>query len=177
MDQQQNPQTPAPPDDDLTSLLGSGTTRGRRSTLTVVLAVVAIAALGLIAGLFIGKSMDDSSGQAAFPNGFGPSGPVGDGGGGAGLPNGANGQFTIGTIESIDGDTITVATTDGGTVTIEVGDGTQIQVTDEGSISDLAEGDTIVATGSRSGDTIDADSISEGGGLAGAGPPLGGASG
>jgi hypothetical protein len=130
-------------------------------------------AVGLIGGLFVGKSMGDSSDQAALPGGFGPGAPGAGDGGGTGLPNGGNGQFTFGTIQSIDGDTLTVTTADGSTVKVEVGDDTQIQVTKEGSVSDLTEGTTIIVSGSRSGDTLDADSISEGGGLGGAGPPTG----
>jgi hypothetical protein len=172
MDQQGTSQVPQPPDDDLQRVLGSNA-RGRRSPLTLVLAAVALVAVGLIGGLFVGKSMDDSSNQTALPGGFGPSGPGVGNGGGAGLPNGANGRFTFGTIESVDGDTLTVTTADGSTVKVEVGDDTQIQVTQEGSISDLTQGTTIIVTGSRSGDTLDADSISEGGGLGGAGPPTG----
>lgn len=163
MDKQPRNQTaePEPPKDDLQAMLRP-TGGGGRSPLTMVLAAVALVAIGFIGGIFVGKSMGTSSQPAAFPGGAGQNGPAF---GNGGAPNGGNGSFTLGTIQSIDGDTITIQTTDGSTVKVTVGGDTQIRITKDGSIGDLAEGTTIVVSGSRAGDTLAATSISEANGF------------
>lgn len=159
---QDTQETPAgPPEDDLQSLLQNGP-NGGRSKSTMILAAVALVTIVFIGGLFVGRSMGDD-GQAAFPGGFDQNGPgFTDGGNGNGgrLPNG---DVTLGTIKSIDGDTITLETANGDTITVHVGSDTQIQITQDGSVSDLGTGDTVVVSGSQDDGSIDAESITEGG--------------
>ena len=133
---------------------------------------LALAGLILAGGGFLG-------GHLVGQNARGPEGPGGmvmradgpDGGPGGGRP--AN--LTIGTIESISGDTFTVKTDDGDTVKVQVVDGTAIRINKEGTIKDLAEGDTVVVNGQRDGDTIEAENVGSGmmlrrdGGFEGAG--------
>jgi hypothetical protein len=154
--------TPGPPQDDLQSLL-QHRPNASRSKSTVLLAAIALVAVGFIGGLFVGKSMGDDTQQAAFPGGFGQNGPAfatGANGNGGGFPGG---NATIGTIKSIDGDTITLQTMNGDTVTVNVGSDTQIQVTKDGSVGDLGTGDTVVVAGTQKSGAIDASSITEGG--------------
>jgi len=171
---------------DLRELL-SGRGGGRSTTTTVILCLVLVA-LGLLGGIFIGHHFGQPAsaatgngapgfGQGGFPGGFGN----GNGNGGAngnGNGNGTapsfpgNGQFQLGTITSIDGNTITLKTRTGTTIKVNVGSRTDIQITKSGSIGDLSNGDSIVVVGSRSSDgTIAATRISEGGGFAGGGLP------
>jgi hypothetical protein len=169
MDQQPHAPTAAPdaPNDDLPAMLRHGG-RGGRSPLTMVLAAVALVAIGFIAGLVVGKGLDDPAQQVALP-GIGQGGPT-FGNGNPGVPNTGDGTFTLGTIQRIDGNTITLRAADGSTVKVKVDEDTRIQVTADGTLGDLAEGSTVAVTGTKDGDTLDASSISEGGGLAVGGP-------
>jgi len=159
---QEAPQPPGgPPPDDLQSLLGTRPSGGR-SKSTMMLAAIALVAIGFIGGLFVGKSMGSDSPPLAFPGAVGQNGPgstIGDGNGGA-FPGGS---ATVGTIKRIDGDTITIETPNGDTVTVNVGSDTSIQVIDDGSLSDLGTGDTVVVAGTQNDGSIDANSITEGG--------------
>jgi hypothetical protein len=161
---EQTQQTPTgPPQDDLQSWL-QDRPNGGRSKSTMLLAAIVLVAVGFIGGLFVGKSMGNDSQQAAFPGGLGQNGPgfaTGANGNGGGLPGGGN--VTIGTIKSIDGDTITLQTVNGDTVTVNIGSDTTIQVTKDGSVGDLGTGDTLVVAGTQKSGSIDANSITEGG--------------
>jgi hypothetical protein len=150
-----------PPEDDLRSLLEAGPKAGR-SKSTVILAAVVLAAVGFIGGLFVGKNAGDDQQQLSLPGG-GQNRPgfVSGAGPGAG--------FALGTIKSIDGDTITLETANGDTVTVHVGSDTKVQVTTDGSVSDLGTGDTVAVSGAQNGGSIDADSITEGGAVLPAG--------
>jgi hypothetical protein len=147
-----------PTQDDLQSLL-QARPDGGRSKSTMVLAAIALVALGFIGGLFVGKNMASDSPQLAFPGGVGQNGPTFDNGGGT-FPGGG---ATVGTIKRIDGDTITIETPNGDTVMVNVGSNTSIQVTEDGSLNDLGTGDTVVVAGTQNDGSIDANSITEGG--------------
>jgi hypothetical protein len=155
-------ETPAgPPEDDLRPML-QNRPDASPSKSTLMLASITLAAVGFIGGLFVGKSMGDDSPQVALP-GIGQNGPgfINGNGNTGGLPNGG---VTVGTIMSIDGDTITLEIPNGDTVAVNVDSGTTIQVTEDGSLSDLGTGDTVVVAGSQDGGSIDASSITEGSG-------------
>jgi hypothetical protein len=165
---QETPVAIGPPQDDLQSLLHDRP-NGGRSKSTLILAAIALVAVGFIGGLFVGKSMGDDP-QLALPGGFAQNGPgfaTGANGNGGGFPGG--GDVTIGTIRSIDGNTITLETANGDTITVNVGSDTAIQITQDGSVSDLGTGDTVVIAGTQEDGSIDANSITEGG----AGIPVG----
>jgi hypothetical protein len=167
-----DPSAAAPPSDtDLTAALASASERPRGlSKLTLGLAGALLAVAGFVGGMFVGGN-DSSSDTAAI--GQGPDQMLRefpDGGGlNGGGPNGGmriDGDATIGTVESIDGDTITVKTPDGDTVEVSAGDSTDVTITTDGSVSDLHEGDSVVVSGDTADDgSIDADSIREGIGL------------
>jgi hypothetical protein len=132
----------------------------KRSTrfITPVLALLAALVVGGVAGVLIGQGTAERRPQAqggpgAFvQNGDGPT----QGGPGGGL--------TAGTIESIDGDAITLKLQDGSTVVVTADDDTAVTQTEDAEVSDLAEGDEILVTGDKDTDgNVAADSISEGG--------------
>jgi hypothetical protein len=82
--------------------------------------------------------------------------------------------MTRGEIESIDGDTITLTLDDGSTVTVSTDSETTVTRTEEAEVSDLEEGDTVIVRGTTDGDSVAAESISEGQtGFGGGAPPAG----
>ncbi len=97
-----------------------------------------------------------------------PGGP-----GGVGRPAG---RGTGGEITAIDGTTITLDA-DGDTYTVSTSDNTEVSETVEGSVTDIAVGDTIVVIGEVADGAVTAESISEGGLGGGPGGPGGGPSG
>jgi hypothetical protein len=134
---------------------------------TLALAAAVLLGSGFLGGYLVGgRSGDELSGPGGFAQRVdGPAGP------GAAMP--AN--LTMGTIESIAGNTFTVKTESGDTVKVRVVDATTIRINKEGSIKDLAKGDNVVVNGQRDGDTIEAENVGSGmlvrhkGGPAGAG--------
>jgi len=67
---------------------------------------------------------------------------------------------TIGTVASIEGNTVTLTAPDGTTVRILISDSTTIQKMDEGSLDDLSPGESISVSGERGEDgSITATSI------------------
>jgi hypothetical protein len=81
------------------------------------------------------------------------------------IPSGTG--ATVGTVEKIEGDVVTLNTS-GGTVLVRVGNSTSIQKTCQGTLSDISSGDRITVAGQRNADgSIDANSISMTAGFAG----------
>ena len=118
---------------------------------------LALAALILTGGGFLGGYLVGGNGAGA-PEG--PGGMVVHEGPGPGDVRPAN--LTIGTIESISGNTFTVKTQSGDTVKVQVVDDTIIRINKEGSITDLTKGDDVVVNGQRDGDTIEAENVGSG---------------
>ena len=88
-----------------------------------------------------------NGGNFTRPNGGSPGGGLG-------------GQFTIGTIDVINGNSFTVTTAQG-QVTVNVGTDTVIQQTVSGTLADLSIGDSLTVSGTPdSNGNIDATSIS-----------------
>jgi hypothetical protein len=130
------------------------------------LAAALVLVAGFVGGFFVGASGDDSKvagGPGGFPavRGDFPQGAEGPGGGQ--IPGGGA-DFTAGTIESVDGNTLTITTADGSTVEVDADDAT-VTLREDGSVSDLKEGDSVVVSGQNEGDgKMTADSVDEGGG-------------
>lgn len=103
-----------------------------------------------------------------LPEGFQPP----QGGAGPGVPGAAP---TSGEITAISDDSLTVESDDGSSVTVSIDDDTTFTVTEDRSIGDLAEGDTVVVVGEAGDDdVVTATSIRVGDGLGfGAGGPGG----
>ena len=144
--------------------------------VTPVLVIVAALGIGVVGGVLIGQntaSTSQAAGMGNRPDGATGDAPTGTDGGGFG-----GGGFTSGTVTAIDGDTVTLELDDGTTVTITTTDDTTVTTTDEASVSDLAEGDSLTVMGEADDDgNVAATSITEGatgiGGGMGGGAPAG----
>lgn len=160
---------------------------GVRRWLTPVLALLAVAVIALFGGILIGQhtagpdqtvgfnrpggqqqngqGFQGSQGQQGGQRGNGTQGGQGQQGGQQGNATrpGALGGLTAGTIQSIDGTTITVKLLDGSTVTVKTTDSTKVTKTAKSSVSDLTSGETVTVRGVKDGSgSVSATSISEG---------------
>lgn len=169
---------------DLDSALAKPARRGRGLSSTMLLVAGVLVAAVFVGGLLLGRATAPDTGTAAFPGGGtlpgGGTFPGGSTGSGAGnAPGFGNGGFTAGTVTRIDGDTIYVESADGQTIEVRTNTDTDVQVTSEGSVDDLDEGETVVVQGDASDDgSIDASSVVEGGlGLGGGFPNAAGGNG
>jgi hypothetical protein len=134
----------------LGGIWGGAKLQARNAPTDVATRGGAAAAGGQFAGAQTG-----GTGQA---NGAG--GQRGQGGGG-GAAGGAG--ATIGTVQSVDGNKVTLATQNGQTVTVTLDDKTTISKTDTGATSDIANGQTLVIRGTTNADgTTSAQSVSIG---------------
>ncbi len=122
-----------------------------------------------------------ANGAANGRPGFGGYGRGGFRGGTGGTGTGAVGRNgAVGQITAINGDQITIQDAQGGQVVVTTSSGTTFDVDQEGTIADLAPGDTVVVQGERSADgTIAATTIRSGppGGFGGFGDGTAGAPG
>jgi hypothetical protein len=153
-----NPIEPTAPDPELERALERARTAKPGgpglNTGTLALAGLILAGGGFLGGYLLGQN---GGGQE------GPGGMVMRADGPMGGPDGGRpANLTIGTIESISGDTFKVKTDSGDTVDVQVVDGTTIRINKEGTITDLAEGDNVVVNGQRDGDTIEAEDVGSG---------------
>ena len=153
--------------------------------LTPLLAVVAALVIGLFGGILIGQHTGGTQqagfnrpGGTGFGNGQGGGfggnrqnggqGGAQNGGGTGNRPGGgqggfAGGNFTAGTIQSVDGDTITIKLQDGSTVKVTTSGSTTVTKTDKASVSDLSKGETIVVRGTKDSDgNVKATTVTEG---------------
>ncbi|MDQ3706649.1 MAG: hypothetical protein M3437_15795 [Chloroflexota bacterium] len=115
----------------------------------------------------IERPTGDNTGDYAAPapgGGF-QAGP----GGGDMIDAGGMPEFVSGTVEKIDGSTLTVKTKDG-TATVRLTESTKVHKQVEIALSDLQVGEMILATGSRQGDTFKATAINVPGGMVGMAP-------
>lgn len=152
----------------------------KRSLVIVgsILVVVILAGAAFLGGMNVGKAQAQSEQNAFFasrgvdPNATGGTGGTGAQGGGAGGffgggTGGAGGaagralanRGATGTIEKIDGNTITLTTNQGATVTVSITDNTPILKSAAGSKSDLQVGTHVLVIGDRSGNNLSATGI------------------
>jgi hypothetical protein len=101
-------------------------------------------------------------GNGQFGNGTGRNGNGGTGNGtGANGNNGFRG--TAGTIDHVDGTDVYVKTQDGRTVKVTTTDSTQVRITQQGKVTDLKQGQTVVVQGTTGSDgSVSAQVITEG---------------
>ncbi len=92
-----------------------------------------------------------NGGSGAFPSGTPPAGFAGRGQANASGTPGVGHQFLFGTVEKVDGDTVTLKTQDGSTATFKTGTDTRVQKQVEVPVNEIAVGTTIVATGTGTG--------------------------
>jgi hypothetical protein len=159
--------------DDLETMLALRPPRRKLPLPTMLLASAMLIGAGVAGGVEIQKHFGTSS-----PGGLGSLASVlgsrnfpsrSSSGGSSGFPSGT-GSFlggsgsantTIGTVLLVDGSTIYVTTSSGGVVKVKTTPSTTVQVTQSGSVSDLEPGSTVVITGSGSGGTVTAKSVSQ----------------
>lgn len=96
-----------------------------------------------------GQAQGQAQGQLRFPQGQADTGT---------LPNIAGRGGAIGTIKSIDGNTLVISTGDRD-VKVVVSDDTRITMTTEGTVGDLEVGERITVGGQTEGDTLTATTI------------------
>lgn len=173
--------TDSPATGDADPQLAAALTRSRQkgkgpSKLTAGLAAAVLLVGGFFGGYAVKGATTDSTAAGRPAMAAGQGGP-----GGGGFPGGAGGTggqgsggtATFGTVKSIDGTTITLTTQNGETVQVDAS-GATIEVTSDGSVSDLSTGDTLVVQGTTgSGGEVTASRISEGAGAGPAGGPGG----
>jgi hypothetical protein len=122
------------------------------NTGTLSLAALILLGSGFLGGYLAGGHSGDAMKGPGDITDSGPGGPRG------GMP--AN--LTIGTIQSISGDTFTVKTDSGDTVKVKVVDDTSIRINKGGTVDDLAKGENVIVNGQRDGDTIEAENVGTG---------------
>ena len=135
--------------------------------VTPVLGIVAALVIGLFGGVFIGQHTASAQNTANGANGGGFRSSQGF----ANRQNLTNGQggFTAGTIDSIDGNSIVITLTDGTKVSVAAGNSTKVTTTVNGKVGDLKVGERITVVGQKTGTTVAATSITEGGQFGGLG--------
>jgi hypothetical protein len=113
----------------------------------------------------------DNTGDYATPAPGGGFQPNAGPGGGDMIDAGAMPEVVSGTVEKIDGSTLTVKTKDG-TATVRLSDSTKVHKQLEIALSDLQVGEMIMATGSRQGNRFKATAISVQSGMIGFAPGM-----
>ncbi|MDR1825157.1 MAG: DUF5666 domain-containing protein [Bifidobacteriaceae bacterium] len=166
---------------------GSAAGKKKKPVLTLVLGAVVVAGIGFGAGLWTGRATAPEStfdgsnfaggnfGGGNMPTGGARPGQTESDGAGTGSGDAAGGfdvsdlgGYTQGTVTAADGDNLTITTDDGETVTVVTSGDTSITV--DGSVADLAVGDTVTVMGTAADDgSITATTITEGSSLFGRG--------
>jgi hypothetical protein len=132
--------------------------RSAARLITPALALVAAIGIGVVGGVVIGQN----TASASDARGSGAQGAFGDAAGDA-PAGGGMGGLTAGTVTAVDGSTVTLELDDGSTVTVTTTDDTTVTTSDEATVADLAEGDTLTVVGEADDDgTVEATAITEG---------------
>jgi hypothetical protein len=140
---------------------------------TLVLAGLLVIALSFAGGAWTHAAFGSSSGSGGTARAAGTAGGArgtgtgtGTGtGAGAGQPSaggarGAAGRGTVGTVEKVDGTTVTLKTAQGSDVTVSTSDSTTVGLTQPGKLSDLKPGATVTVQGRTGTDgTVTAQTI------------------
>jgi hypothetical protein len=139
---------------------------------TLVLAGLLVITLSFAGGAWTHAALGSSSGSGGtaraggaqggargFGTGAGTSTGTGTGQPGTGA-RGAAGRGTVGTVEKIDGTTVTLKTAQGSDVTVSTSDSTTVGLTQPGKLSDLKPGATVTVQGRAGSDgTVAAQTI------------------
>ncbi|WP_020662929.1 DUF5666 domain-containing protein [Amycolatopsis benzoatilytica] len=122
---------------------------------TLILAGVLVLALAFAGGAWthaaFGPSSSGTGSSAARTAGTGAGAGNGQQGGFGGRTAGG-GRGTIGTVEKVDGNTVTLKTLQGSEVTVSTSDSTTVGVTQPGKLSDLKPGQTVTVQGRTGSD-------------------------
>jgi hypothetical protein len=117
------------------------------------LSLVVVALLGAAGGARL-KGTAAAPSAAAGPGGVASAGAREATGRGAGGPGGAGapGGAVSGTVQSVDGDRVTLTATNGQTVTVTLAEGTTIARTTAGGRADIVAGETLTVRGTTGAD-------------------------
>ncbi|MFF0148212.1 hypothetical protein ATK36_2839 [Amycolatopsis sulphurea] len=128
---------------------------------TLVLAAVLVLAVAFGAGAWTHAAFGSSSGTgSASDAGRSAPGSGQQGGGQAGGFRGAGGRGTAGTVEKVDGSTVTLKTVQGEEVKVSASDSTTVGLTQPGKLADLKPGATVTVQGRTGTDgSVTAQSI------------------
>ncbi len=163
---------PLADDGDFTTVL-TRRPRAKLPSLTLILAVIAVASAGFLGGALVGKHYGSSgaanlagafsrfaAARASAPGGTGATRSGSGAGGGSGLFG--SGNATVGSIKLIDGSTVYVQTTAGDIVQVATSAGTRVTISTTVPVKDLQPGETVIVQGSKkSSGAITATSISQ----------------
>jgi hypothetical protein len=146
--------------------------RRRLSVVTAVLALAAMGAAGFYAGVVVQKHQKSPTSTAAAAQAF--ASRVGRAGAGGGFAGAGGANRVAGTVKLIDGSNIYVTDAQGNTVKVATGSGAQFSKTVAGALADVKIGDRISVSGPQGADgTYQAQQVISGG-AAGAGRGSGG---
>jgi hypothetical protein len=157
-----------------------GPPKGVRVWLPIALAVIAVVAL---VGIWGGAQLKSNKASAS-PTATGAAGQGGGrqfgrgyGGPGAGFGGGGNGNVSAGTVQSVNGNTVTLSGRNGQTSTVTIDPNATITKSATGSMSDITAGQNIVvrqvpnSNGASTQDVIIGNGGFGGGGFFGGGGP------
>jgi hypothetical protein len=146
--------------------------RRRLSVVTAVLALAAMGAAGFYAGVVVQKHQKSPTSTAAAAQAF--ASRVGRAGAGGGFAGAGGASRVAGTVKLIDGSNIYVTDAQGNTVKVATGSGAQFSKTVAGALADVKIGDRISVSGPQGADgTYQAQQVISGG-AAGVGRGSGG---
>jgi hypothetical protein len=138
----------------------------RMERIIWIVALLVVGGVGFYSGQLIGGRLAAQNRAQAAQQFFSQRGGTGqDGQGGQGGQGGAfrgNGS-TAGTVSDVSGNTITITTRNGQTMKLQLAADGTVRKQVDGQLSDIKQGDQIVATGTQNGDTFEANSIQIGG--------------
>jgi hypothetical protein len=136
--------------DDLTEQLAARAPRRLANRATAVLAGLVLLVGGFVAGAQVQKNFGPAaSAPTTAPTGGRFAGGLGGAGGAAPSPTGG---ATTGTVKFVDGTTVYLTMPNGDVVTVKTDGSTSIQLTQPGTVKDLAVGATVTVTGQTGGD-------------------------
>lgn len=136
------------------------------SRATLVLAGLVVLAIAFGGGAWthaaFGSSSSTPTGRQGGTGGNQTGGPGGTGQQQGGGFRGAGGRGTTGTVDRVDGTTVYVKTAQGDDVKVSTSDSTTVGVTQQGKLSDLKPGSTVVVQGQAGDDgTVAAQAITQ----------------
>ncbi len=142
----------------------------RRRAIPLLAGAVALLLGGGAAGYLLAHQGSnravDPTASASFDPPFGEAGPDGPGGFGPGHRGGSGhrGRGAAGTIDSVNGTTITLTTRDGRKLTVTAAGAVPVILRSQGSVADLKPGQSIVVSGPTGSDgSVIANRIAVGG--------------
>jgi hypothetical protein len=132
-----------------------------------IVALLVVGGVGFYSGQLIGGRLAAQNRAQAAQQFFSQRGGTGQGGqsgqGGQGGAFRGNSGGAAGTVSDVSGDTITITTRNGQTMKVQLAANGTIRKQVDGQVSDIKQGDQIIATGTQNGDTFEANSIQIGG--------------